>query len=97
VLLPMTQMRKGIATQMTRALQAPHAYVQMEIDATHLVAARERAKKAYQAKEDISQPSSHSSRRPPRRSSATRPSMRTGPTTGCRQTAHQHRRRRGDR
>jgi 2-oxoisovalerate dehydrogenase E2 component (dihydrolipoyl transacylase) len=54
VLLPMTQMRKGIATQMTRALQAPHAYVQMEIDATHLVAARERAKKAYQAKEDIS-------------------------------------------
>jgi 2-oxoisovalerate dehydrogenase E2 component (dihydrolipoyl transacylase) len=54
VLLPMTQMRKGIATQMTRALQAPHAYVQMEVDATRLVAARERSKKAYQAKEGIS-------------------------------------------
>ncbi|HEU4918165.1 MAG TPA: biotin/lipoyl-containing protein, partial [Candidatus Limnocylindrales bacterium] len=34
VLVPTTQMRKGIAAQMTRALQAPHAYVQMEIDAT---------------------------------------------------------------
>ena len=54
VLVPMTQMRKGIAAQMTRALQAPHAYVQMEIDATHLVAFRERAKKEYQAKEGIS-------------------------------------------
>ena len=54
VLLPMTQMRKGIAAQMTRALQAPHAYVQMEVDATRLVAAREGAKKSYQAKEGIS-------------------------------------------
>jgi 2-oxoisovalerate dehydrogenase E2 component (dihydrolipoyl transacylase) len=54
VLVPMTQMRKGIAAQMTRALQAPHAYVQMEVDATRLVAAREGAKKAYQAKEGIS-------------------------------------------
>jgi 2-oxoisovalerate dehydrogenase E2 component (dihydrolipoyl transacylase) len=54
VLVPMTQMRKGIAAQMTRALQAPHAYVQMEIDATRLMAVRERAKKAYQAKEGIS-------------------------------------------
>jgi 2-oxoisovalerate dehydrogenase E2 component (dihydrolipoyl transacylase) len=54
VLVPMTQMRKGIAAQMTRALQAPHAYVQMEIDATRLMAVRARAKKAYQAKEGIS-------------------------------------------
>jgi 2-oxoisovalerate dehydrogenase E2 component (dihydrolipoyl transacylase) len=54
VLLPMTQMRKGIAAQMTRALQAPHAYVQMEVDVTRLMAAREAAKKAYQAKEGIS-------------------------------------------
>ena len=53
VLVPMTQMRKGIAAQMTRALQAPHAYVQMEIDATRLVAFRERHKKDYQAKEGI--------------------------------------------
>jgi 2-oxoisovalerate dehydrogenase E2 component (dihydrolipoyl transacylase) len=50
----MTQMRKGIAAQMTRALQAPHAYVQMEVDATHLVALRDRVKAAYQAKEGIS-------------------------------------------
>lgn len=53
VLVPTTQMRKGIAAQMTRALQAPHAYVQMEIDATRLVAFREQHKKAYQAKEGI--------------------------------------------
>ena len=32
VLVPMTQMRKGIAAQMTRALPCPHAYVQMEVD-----------------------------------------------------------------
>jgi hypothetical protein len=50
----MTQMRKGIAAQMTRALLAPHAYVQMEVDATRLVAFRERHKKAYQAKEGLS-------------------------------------------
>ena len=30
----MTQMRKGIAAQMTRALAVPHAYVHMEVDAT---------------------------------------------------------------
>ncbi|HUQ79156.1 MAG TPA: dihydrolipoamide acetyltransferase family protein, partial [Patescibacteria group bacterium] len=53
VLVPMTQMRKGIAAQMTRALQAPHAYVQMEVDVTRLVAFREKNKKAYQAKEGI--------------------------------------------
>ena len=54
VLVPMTRMRQGIAAQMTRALLAPHAYVQMEVDVTRLVAVREREKKAYQAKEGIS-------------------------------------------
>jgi len=54
VLVPMTQMRKGIAAQMTRALLAPHAYVQMEVDVTRLMAVREGAKKAYQSKEGIS-------------------------------------------
>ncbi len=54
VLVPLTQMRKGIAAQMTRALQAPHAYVQMEVDVTRLVGLRERMKKAYQAKEGFS-------------------------------------------
>ena len=53
VLVPMSQMRKGIAAQMTRALQAPHAYVQMEIDVTRLVAFRERNKREYQAKEGV--------------------------------------------
>ena len=38
-LVPLTQMRKGIAAQMTRALQVPHAYVHVEVDATNLVAA----------------------------------------------------------
>jgi 2-oxoisovalerate dehydrogenase E2 component (dihydrolipoyl transacylase) len=54
VLLPMTQMRKGIAAQMTRALAVPHAYVHMEVDAGALVRARETAKREYQAREGIS-------------------------------------------
>ena len=54
VLIPMTRMRKGIAAQMTRALAVPHAYVHMEVDATGLVKARERAKRDYQAREGIS-------------------------------------------
>ena len=54
VLLPMTQMRKGIAAQMTRALAVPHAYVHMEVDATNLVRARESAKREFQTREGIS-------------------------------------------
>jgi 2-oxoisovalerate dehydrogenase E2 component (dihydrolipoyl transacylase) len=54
LLVPMTQMRKGIAAQMTRALAVPHAYVQMEVDASHLVRARESAKREYQAREGTS-------------------------------------------
>ncbi|HUQ44634.1 MAG TPA: dihydrolipoamide acetyltransferase family protein [Candidatus Limnocylindria bacterium] len=54
VLVPMTQMRKGIAAQMTRALQVPHAYVQMEVDVTNLVRFREKNKKEYQAREGVS-------------------------------------------
>jgi len=54
VLLPMTQMRKGIAAQMTRALAVPHAYVHMEVDATALVRAREGAKREFQTREGIS-------------------------------------------
>ncbi|MBI2762697.1 MAG: 2-oxo acid dehydrogenase subunit E2 [Chloroflexi bacterium] len=53
VLIPMTQMRKGIAAQMTRALQVPHAYVQVEVDVSSLVRFRERNKKDYQAREGI--------------------------------------------
>jgi pyruvate/2-oxoglutarate dehydrogenase complex dihydrolipoamide acyltransferase (E2) component len=54
VLVPMTQMRKGIAAQMTRALQVPHAYVQMEVDVSSLVKLRERQKRDYQAREGLS-------------------------------------------
>ena len=54
VLVPMTQMRKGIAAQMTRALQVPHAYVQMEVDVSNLVKFRDRNKRDYQAREGVS-------------------------------------------
>jgi 2-oxoisovalerate dehydrogenase E2 component (dihydrolipoyl transacylase) len=54
VLVPMTRMRQGIAAQMTRALAAPHAYVQMEVDASALVRVREGAKRDYLAREGIS-------------------------------------------
>ena len=54
VLVALTQMRKGIAAQMTRALQVPHAYVQMEVDVSNLVRLRDRQKRDYQAREGIS-------------------------------------------
>ena len=54
VLVPMTQMRKGIAAQMTRALQVPHAYVQVEVDVSNLVKFRDRNKRDYQAREGVS-------------------------------------------
>ncbi len=54
VLLPMTQMRKGIAAQMTRSLAVPHAYVHMEVDASGLVRARDGAKREYQEREGVS-------------------------------------------
>ncbi len=54
VLLRMTQMRKGIAAQMTRALAIPHAYVHMEVDAGNLVKLRESLKRRYAATEGTS-------------------------------------------
>ncbi len=54
VLVPQTQMRKGIAAQMTRALQVPHAYVHVEVEVTNLVRLREALKRDYQAREGIS-------------------------------------------
>jgi 2-oxoisovalerate dehydrogenase E2 component (dihydrolipoyl transacylase) len=54
VVVPMTQMRKGIAAQMTRALQVPHAYVHVEVDATNLVRLRDSLKRDYQAREGLS-------------------------------------------
>jgi 2-oxoisovalerate dehydrogenase E2 component (dihydrolipoyl transacylase) len=54
VVVPLTQMRKGIAAQMTRALQVPHAYVHVEVDVANLVRLRESQKRDYQAREGIS-------------------------------------------
>jgi len=54
VLVPMTQMRRGIAAQMTKALAIPHAYVQVEVDATRLVRLRDAQKQAFQAREGMS-------------------------------------------
>ncbi len=54
VLVPMTQMRKGIAAQMTRALQIPHAYVQMEADVTGLVRLRTALQADYRSSEGVS-------------------------------------------
>jgi 2-oxoisovalerate dehydrogenase E2 component (dihydrolipoyl transacylase) len=54
VVVPLTQMRKGIAAQMTRALQVPHAYVHVEVDVANLVRLRESQKRDYLAREGIS-------------------------------------------
>jgi 2-oxoisovalerate dehydrogenase E2 component (dihydrolipoyl transacylase) len=54
VVVPLTQMRKGIAAQMTRALQVPHAYVHVEVDVSSLVRLRDALKRDYQAREGIS-------------------------------------------
>jgi 2-oxoisovalerate dehydrogenase E2 component (dihydrolipoyl transacylase) len=53
VIVPMTRMRQGIAAQMTRALQVPHAYVHVEVDVTGLVRLRDALKRDYQAREGI--------------------------------------------
>ncbi|HSW43894.1 MAG TPA: dihydrolipoamide acetyltransferase family protein [Patescibacteria group bacterium] len=53
-LVPLTQMRKAIAAQMTRALLVPHAYVHVEVDVANLVRLRESLKRDYQAREGIS-------------------------------------------
>ena len=80
----MTQMRKGIAAQMTRALPVPHAYVQMEVDVPSLVKLRDRQKKGYQAREGGSLSFvPFVVKASARRSSATRPSTPTGPTRAC--------------
>ncbi len=54
VVVPVTQMRRGIAAQMTRALAVPHAYVHMEVDVTDLVRLRASLKAASQARDGIS-------------------------------------------
>jgi len=53
VLVPLTLMRKGIAAQMTRALQVPHAYVHVEVDVANLARLRASLKADYQVREGI--------------------------------------------
>ncbi len=52
-LKPMTQMRKGIAAQMTRAAGVPMAYLTLEVDMSGAVGLRERIKDEYQAREGV--------------------------------------------
>jgi 2-oxoisovalerate dehydrogenase E2 component (dihydrolipoyl transacylase) len=53
VVVPVTQMRRGIAAQMTRALQVPHAYVTMEVDVTELVRLRGSLRAVAQARDGL--------------------------------------------
>jgi pyruvate/2-oxoglutarate dehydrogenase complex dihydrolipoamide acyltransferase (E2) component len=52
-LKPLTQMRKAIAAQMTRALQVPHAYTTIEVDMSAVVRHREANKRAYLEREGM--------------------------------------------
>jgi 2-oxoisovalerate dehydrogenase E2 component (dihydrolipoyl transacylase) len=55
VLIPWTQMRRGIAAAMVRSKTTiPHAYETLEVDVTGLVALRERIKAEYEAREGVS-------------------------------------------
>jgi 2-oxoisovalerate dehydrogenase E2 component (dihydrolipoyl transacylase) len=52
--MPLTQMRKGIATKMTRVKQTvPHAYTVIEVDMHNVVRWRETNQAAYKAREGI--------------------------------------------
>ena len=52
--MPLTQMRKGIATKMTRVKQTvPHAYTVVEVDMHNVVRWRETNQAAYKAREGI--------------------------------------------
>ena len=85
VLVPMTQMRKGIAAQMTRALPGA-ARVRPDGGRRHEPGQVPRAQEARLPGEggDRRSASCRSWSRPrPRRSSATRPSMPTGPSRAC--------------
>jgi 2-oxoisovalerate dehydrogenase E2 component (dihydrolipoyl transacylase) len=53
-LKPMTQMRKGIAAQMTRAAAVPTAYETVEVDMSAVVRLRDKRKREYTDREGIS-------------------------------------------
>jgi 2-oxoisovalerate dehydrogenase E2 component (dihydrolipoyl transacylase) len=50
-LMPLTQMRRAIATNMVQAWSAPHAHAVMEIDMTALMKYREKVRGDFQARE----------------------------------------------
>ena len=50
-LVPLTKLRRGIASQMQRATQVPHAYLTVEIDMTSIVRLREALKEEFRARE----------------------------------------------
>jgi 2-oxoisovalerate dehydrogenase E2 component (dihydrolipoyl transacylase) len=52
-LKPMTQMRRGIAAQMTKASAVPMAYLTLEVDMSAVVALRERVRREYEAREGV--------------------------------------------
>ena len=52
-LKPMTQMRRGIAAQMARAVSVPMAYLTLEVDMSGVGALRESVKREYEAREGI--------------------------------------------
>ncbi len=52
-LKPMTQMRRGIAAQMARAVSVPMAYLTLEVDMSGVVALRESVKREYEAREGV--------------------------------------------
>jgi 2-oxoisovalerate dehydrogenase E2 component (dihydrolipoyl transacylase) len=53
-LLAFSRMRQGIAAQMTRSLQVPHAYITFEIDMTAVARRRAALRAEYQGREGIS-------------------------------------------
>ena len=52
-LKPMTQMRRGIAAQMARAVSVPMAYLTLEVDMSGVVALRDAMKREYEAREGV--------------------------------------------
>ena len=52
-LKPLSQMRRGIAAQMTRASAVPTAYETVEVDMSSVVRLRDKHKRSYQEREGI--------------------------------------------
>jgi 2-oxoisovalerate dehydrogenase E2 component (dihydrolipoyl transacylase) len=53
-LKPLSQMRRGVAAQMTRASAVPTAYETVEVDMSSVIRLRDKTKRAYMEREGIS-------------------------------------------